>query len=427
MKVLIISPYFPPANAADMQRIRMSLPYFKKFDCFVEVMAVNMQEVDIVKDDLLIESVPNDITIHWVSAFSKKWTSKIGLGSIALRSLIYFYRGGCKLLESKKIDLVYFSTTQFPVCILGAFWKRKYNVPYIIDMQDPWYSTYYLSKPRNERPSKFWLSYFLNKFMEPIAMNSVDGIISVSSAYIDILKERYLNIKNIPTEIITFGAFSKDFDIAKNNISFQYNLNENTTNIVYVGRGGADMVDAVTLLFNAFKLGLKNKNHIYNNIRFYFIGTSYATNGKGIKSIEPISIKFGINDYVIEETDRLPFYATLNLLQKADVLFIPGSSDSQYTASKIYPYIMANKPIIAIFNALSSAVAILRKCTPENCVSTFQDEHNQVMNSICLFLENIITNRIKTMTYNDEVFKEYSAVSMVEKQVTLFNKIVNQS
>ena len=32
-RLLIISPNFPPLNAADMQRVRMSLPYFKDFGC----------------------------------------------------------------------------------------------------------------------------------------------------------------------------------------------------------------------------------------------------------------------------------------------------------------------------------------------------------------------------------------------------------
>ncbi|RZL26907.1 MAG: hypothetical protein EOO96_22520, partial [Pedobacter sp.] len=60
-KVLIISPYFPPTNAADSHRIRMSLPHFKKFGWDVEVVTVNERYSDLIKDDLLEQSIPKDI------------------------------------------------------------------------------------------------------------------------------------------------------------------------------------------------------------------------------------------------------------------------------------------------------------------------------------------------------------------------------
>ena len=124
-RVLIISPYFPLSNAADMQRIRMSLPYFKDYGWEAEVVTIDPKHSDIIKDDLLLESVPSDIPVHLIQAFSKKWTSKFGLGSISLRSLWFYRLKVNSLLKQKKNDLIYFSTTQFPVCILGAYWKKR--------------------------------------------------------------------------------------------------------------------------------------------------------------------------------------------------------------------------------------------------------------------------------------------------------------
>lgn len=213
-KVLIISPYFPPTNAADMQRIRISLPFFTEYGWEAEVVCVDKAYSDLSTDELLLQSLPSNLKVHYVKALSKKHTAKLGLGSIALRSLWYFKRKVNQLLRLNKYDLIYFSTTQFPVCILGAYWKNKFGIPYIIDMQDPWHSTYYQDKPKNERPAKYWFSYRLNEYLEPIAMKKVDGLISVSTAYIKTLQERYPNTKNIPTATITFGAFDKDLEIA---------------------------------------------------------------------------------------------------------------------------------------------------------------------------------------------------------------------
>jgi hypothetical protein len=88
VKVLIISPYFPPYNTADMQRMRMSLPYFEKFGWIPEVVTVRHPDNDTPTDSLLNKSIPKDITVHYVKALSKKITSKIGLGSIALTLLL---------------------------------------------------------------------------------------------------------------------------------------------------------------------------------------------------------------------------------------------------------------------------------------------------------------------------------------------------
>src|SRR5690606_1772161 len=140
-------------------------------------------------------------------------------------------------------DLIYFSTTQFPVCILGAYWKKKFGIPYVIDMQDPWHSTYYLDKPKNERPPKFWFSYRLNKYLEPLAMKGVDGLISVSGAYLETLHRRYPETRQLPQEVITFGAFEQDFEIARRHPELQpaFQRIPGCIHLVYVGRGGHDM------------------------------------------------------------------------------------------------------------------------------------------------------------------------------------------
>ncbi|RYD69443.1 MAG: hypothetical protein EOP53_27140, partial [Sphingobacteriales bacterium] len=192
----------------------MSLPYFREFGWEPEVVAVDAKYTDISTDNLLTESIPSDVPIHYVKALPKKWTSKVGLGSIAIRSLPFYRKQVNKLLKEKKFDLVYFSTTQFPVCILGSYWKKQFGVPFVIDMQDPWLSDYYKDKPKAERPPKYWIANKLNETLEPIAMKKVDGLIAVSSSYLKTLSARYENCRNIAQQTIPFGAFKNDFEIA---------------------------------------------------------------------------------------------------------------------------------------------------------------------------------------------------------------------
>jgi hypothetical protein len=407
-----------------MQRVRMSLPYFKELGWDAEVVIVDSNYIDAVKDDLLLESIPESIVIHKVKAFSKKITSKIGLGSLALRSILYYKKKVDQLLLSKKFDLIYFSTTQFPVCILGAYWKKKHGIPYVIDMQDPWHSDYYKNKPKAERPKKYWISYRLNKYFEPIAMKNVDGLISVSKAYIDTLKQRYPQLQHIPSEVITFGAFDVDFKIAAkyaNQLNIVFDRFHERINLVYIGRGGYDMRESLQILFECFKSGLKNDNNFFKKIHFNFIGTSYAPNGTGIQTIKPIAEEFGLANYVTEFTDRIGFFQSIRNLQAADGLIIIGSNDSSYTASKIFPYILTHRPTLAILHPESSAGAILKACNAGELI-TLQDDIAASEVVFKKFIEQIIHNR--PIEINFEVFAPYTSAYLTKMQTDLFDKVL---
>ncbi|WP_255486969.1 glycosyltransferase [Mucilaginibacter sp. SP1R1] len=424
-RLLIISPYFPPSNTADMQRIRTSLPYFIDFGWDVEIVSIHENYTDINQDPLLIESIPNSIKIHKIRALNKKLTSKLGIGSIALRSIFSYKKKVNKLLRLERFDLIYFSTTQFPICILGAYWKQRFNIPYVIDMQDPWHSDYYNNKPKHQRPVKHWFSHRLNKWLEPIAMKKVDGLISVSKDYINDLKQRYPQIKNIPSKTITFGIFKFDTEIAnKFKINFNTPLYSNHINIVCIGRGGADMYNAIKPLFAALKQGLFNDYNLFKNIRVYFLGTSYAQSGKGKKIILPLAIQYNLQDYIIESTDRLNYYHALSILQQADSLFIPGSDDPKYTASKIYPYLLTHKPILSIFHPNSPAIKELNKFAANY---TYSYTDTLLTNKIIDFLKKIINKTINYQEYNIDIMDKYAASNLTKHQCLLFNSVINKN
>jgi hypothetical protein len=418
-RVLIISPYFPPSNAADMQRIRMSLPYFAECGWQAEVVTVDERHSDMVKDEVLMDSLPADLKIHKVKALSKKVTSRFGLGSLALRSFWFYRQKVNQLLTASKFDLIYFSTTQFPVCVLGAYWKKRFGVPYVIDMQDPWHSEYYRDKPKDQRPPKYWFSYRLNKYLEPIAMKAVGGLISVSESYIADLKTRYPELASIPSSVIPFGYFEPDMGIASQNLDkFNNLLSTDHINLVYVGRGGMDMQKAITPVFVVLKQFIET--HPDTRLKLYFVGTSYALTGAGTPTISPLAKQLGIEDYVVEMTDRISYYHTLITLQQADALFIPGSDDPKYTASKIYPYLLAKKPLLAIFNPDSPAVTTLRLCGAQYVYG--YDATADLAKGLHEFFNKLTQHSFAPATYNTQQLEQFSALRMTAKQCLLFNQ-----
>ena len=406
-----------------MQRVRMSLPFFSEFGWDAEVVAVDPVFTDMQQDMLLTEGLPQKLKIHWVRAFDKKWTCKIGLGSLALRSLLFYLTKVNGLLKNGHYDLIYFSTTQFPVCVLGAYWKQRFGVPYVIDMQDPWHSDYYKNKPKAEWPRKYWFSYRLNKLLEPWAIRQVNGLISVSDEYIVSLKQRYPVIKAIPAVTIPFGAYAADIDIAASHSSeFRNLLPEGYSHVVYVGRGGADMHQAIIPLFKALQEVLKTRPDYLQKLRFCFIGTSYAPAGTGIPTIVPLAKAFGLEDYIIEVTDRISYYHALYTLRSAKALFIPGADSNGYTPSKLYPYLLLNKPILGIFSEMSPAISILHEYGAEWVYTVNQATASHILD----YIDGVLHHPGETVNYSVAAIEKYSARQLTASQSAFFDRVINE-
>jgi len=403
----------------------MSLPYFKEFGWQAEVVTVQPAYTDFPIDEMLSRSIPTDTTLHYVKALNQNITAKFGLGSVALRSLFYYRTKVNQLLAKETFDLIYFSTTQFPVCALGPYWKKKFKIPFVIDMQDPWYSDYYKGRPKNERPPKHWFSSRLNRLLEAMTMKKVDGLISVSEKYIDTLQERYPNTIDAPAAVITFGAFGPDTQIAaKHTEHLRDILIPGFKNIVYVGRGGTDMHAALTPLFKALASGIKSQPDLFRKLRLYFIGTSYAPAGKGIPTISPLADKYGVSGSVIEITDRISYFHTLKTLLQADALFIPGSDDVSYTASKIFPYLTTNKPLLAIVHPQSPIPRVFHDYGLKTCYS-YTKPAIATKESLD-FMTRILKEEVAVVTYNGEGSEKYTARNMARSQVTLFNRVIER-
>lgn len=425
-KILIISPNFPPINAADMHRVRQSLRYFPEMGWQATVVAVQPSFVEMSEDPLLIETIPAEAEIIRIRAFHPRTTRRFGLGNLGYRSLWFYLRTCNRLIRERKFDLIYFSTTAFPVMVLGRYWKWKFGIPFVIDMQDPWRNDFYLDKPAHERPPKFIMAWTMDKYMEAWTMKKVDGIISVSAGYPAMLMERYPEIRPAMCTVIPFGGASIDFEVlekarVKNPL---FTPSSGTIHLAYIGRGGHDMALAAGAIFSAVREGLQRQPGLFGKLRFFFVGTSYAADGQGQKTIQPVAEKFGVGSMVTEITDRLPYFTALQVLRDADMLIVPGSTDTSYTASKLYPYILAHRPLLAVFNEQSSVVNILSETSAGVCVTFRNEESPDTIGTRVFDALNGLLERIPFAPDTHwDAFEPYTAREATRRQVTFFDKI----
>ncbi len=351
-RLLIVSPHFPPVNAPDHQRVRMSLPYFRENGWDPTVLAVEAGEVEGSQDPLLATTVPADIAVHRVSAYGSRWTRRFGLGNLVYRSWFQLQAEGDRLLCDGDFDLVYFSTTQFVATALGARWLRRYGVPFVVDIQDPWRTDYYerAGAPRPPGGWKYFFARWQAKRLEARAWRDAAGFISVSESYLAQLRARYPWFAAKPSAVIPFGAPEADFVTARKltDLAPAFAREPGCTHIVAVGAVGPIMRAAILRLCKSLRAFRDAEPALAARLRFHFIGTSYAPAAYATPSVAPLAFECGVGDLVTESPARIGYFTALRTLLAADAIVIPGSDDPGYNPSKLAPCFLAEKPVLAL-------------------------------------------------------------------------------
>ena len=423
--ILIVSPHFPPINAPDYQRVRMALSYFREFGWEPVVLAVDPEFSENSRDESLLATLPSNAEVHRVRALPAGMTRRVGMGNLALRSLPYLRSKGNELLSSRSFDLVFFSTSMFPVMSLGPVWRKRFHIPYIIDFQDPWLTDYY--KGSALRPpggkAKYAFSNMLGRALEPRVVREAAHIIAVSPSYPEQLRARYPELNAKDFTVLPFAASERDFEFAKaSEIRHDvFTQNDGFTHWVYAGAAGAIMEKSIRSFFTALQWRLQQEPQLRSKLKIHFVGTDYANASRARKTVEPIAAEFDLNGIVDERTDRLPFLITLKLLTDADALLIFGSDDPSYTASKIFPYILARKPLLVIVHKKSSVCDIVKETQAGTLVTFSEDEQES---EIALRIKSQwLENQPVSAKTDWKVFERYTAHSMTASLCSVFNAI----
>lgn len=415
--VLCVSPHFPPANTPDMQRLRQSLPYFEDLGWRPVVFTVDPAWVECELDPLLLETLPNDLEIHQVHAIDAEKSRKFGIGNLGLRCYRSLKAAVDGYLKQNQVDLIYFSTTVFSVLALGPSWKKRFGTPFVIDMQDPWRNDYYFQQTRIRLSWKYRAYHLMNSVQEALTIPHASGLVSVSQGYIDELKQRYPAIAELPSLVQPFTVLERDFDIAAKLDPVK--LQTGSRNIVYIGRGGKDLTIAVTALLKAVK-DINQGGGDDARLRCYFIGTSYAPKGQGVKTIEPIARSLGIESDVVELTDRVSYFQALSTLKAADLLFAPGSDDERYTASKILPNLMAGKPLVSIFHEKSLVNSLLRELRLPHVVFNRESNLEELSSQVRSLINQLRENANRGVALPEE----WTSKGAAARQVELFDEAI---
>lgn len=430
-RVLIVSPAFPPVSTPDLQRVRMSLPHYRACGWQPVVLTVAPKYHEGVGEEALLTTIPPEVLVHRCSTLPLGLSKWFGLRNLGLRAWWPLFFAGSRLIRREKIDLVFFSNTQFMTFTLGRLWRLFHGTPYVIDLQDPWRTDAY-ERPGAPKPPGGW-KYRLARAnawaLEGWSYRRAAGFISVSEDYLRSLSTRYRWFSKVPSEVIRFGASEADLRAAQALPASGPSPTPGVVRLVYTGAAGPIMPHAIRVLFQALKRFKARHPEAASRLRLEFVGTSYAPAGRAAPAVLPEAAAFGVEDLVTENPVRLGHLEALQWQARADALLLLGSRDLAYSPSKLYPYFLTGRPMLGVVFAESVLGALMRTLGGSSLAEFREDGPTDTAEmAIIGFFEQALTGFPpgSVTPRNEKYFREeFLSDALTRKQCLLFDRAVS--
>jgi len=359
-RVLIVTSSYAPTMIADMHRARQLAWELPKLGWDVEILSpdAGYQKQSHIDGDSAAFFTP-DTAVHFVPEFLSGLFRAIGAGTIGWRAIVPMYRSGARLLRRRRFDLIYFSTAQFPLFLLGPAWRRRFGVPFVLDFHDPCYR----EAPAHGRPGegvKQAISRGLSKYTESGPTVAASGLVSVSPAYIEHLRRRYQArnpawLRASRQACIPFGALPDDLVEAAKGIGDENR--SGPARIVYVGAGAPIMHRSFSLICQALAELRSENRPLAEAVRIELYGTMTGWRDGDARPLADLARDRGIGDLVKEEPRWVSYRRSLELLVESDGALILGVDDAGYMPSKLFNYALSGKPLLASLHRRGPAFA----------------------------------------------------------------------
>lgn len=367
----MVSPHFPPDSSAAAHRVRLLAPHLPDAGWQPTVVTLEPASYEGRLDPGLAALVPATLDVVRATAWSPERTRPFGVGDLGLRAFTGLWHACRALLSRGEFDLVFI--TLYPVypALLGPRLKREFSVPFVLDYQDPWVGSWGLSVGGGSRGEADWksrASRLLGTWLEPRAVGSADALTAVSQGTIDGIVERIPAAGRIPHGVIPLGFDTSDFEALKRRpaVFSRFDPDDGNVHLVYVGTLLPNATDTLRLLLSALAQARRDDERA-RGLRLHLFGTSNQSNADRCRVL-PVAAEFGLSDVVTEAPGRLDYLDALAVLTHASGIVLLGSDEPHYTASKLYPALLARRSLLALFHEKSSVVSILRSVSREPTV-----------------------------------------------------------
>jgi hypothetical protein len=429
-RVLIIGADFAPSSYPPALRIRYFAQHLKQFGWEPVILTTDPRYYETAIDEENRNLLPEDLEVIRTPAIPAAVTRRVGFGDLGLRSLWHHWRAINRICRERQVDLIFVPIPPYPSIVLGRLAHARFGIPYVIDYIDPYVSEYYWKLPRSQRPPKHALAYYTARVLEPFGLKRVSAIVGVDTSYTADLFKRYSWLK-VEATGIPYGGEPADFDYLRQHprVNPVFDPQDGLLHVSYVGRGGPDMLPSLRAVFEAVLAGLERWPDLFRRFRLHFVGTTYAHEAQVQYQVLPLATELNLEQVVDEHPGRVPYLTAMQIMLDSQALLAVGSESVHYTASKIFPCILAGRPLLAVFHEKSSVVTILNETQASEVIefgesrpisATVEDIAKQLRDLLALPRDSHSPTRW-------EVFERYTAKAMTGRLAVVFDRVASSN
>ncbi len=378
----MITQKFPPFNGVGVLRVTKFVKYIQDFGWRPVVLTCKRQEnhLDAV-DEKLLDGIPEDLSIHRVNAPSlydvyrlvggraKQGSFSLSKNSMAslIRSLFvpdqyvawYFtgVRKAKEIFQVENIDAIYSTSPRETSHLIGRTLHLKYKCPWIADFRDPWIE-------KQHRPKRIQPLEQFEKYLQKIVLRDSDCILA---AWPGIIRSFEPDIEE-KTQVLTNGFDEEDFRGIEPHVFPKFTF-------LYAGSLFKEL--SPLPMFEALDVLLRTRPKLRQRMQFVLVGRQDAF-------VRDTITKYELEPYV-DIIPQIPHRECLQYILGADVLIF-SIPDKQWIPSKIFEYLRAGRPILAIADQDSDAVQMIRRVNPGLCFAS--RDPGQIAGHISNLLQN---------------------------------------
>lgn len=363
-RVLLISAHFPPDNGAATHRLRLLAPHLPSAGWEPTVLTIE-PDGEMVAEPGLLALVPDRLRVVRVRPLPR---TLVRVGDVGLRGLPALARTARALHRERAFDLAFICVPSHYVAYLGPYLRARLGLRFVLDYSDPWVSSWGLTVGGGPSGAVDWKSVgsrWLGLLAEPVVVAAASGLSGVSERTLVEVLQRNPGAARIPRLELPLGGTADDFEELRRSPRRNPHFDP-ADGLVHACSVGALLplgLETLRALLGAAARLRDARPAEFARLRLHFFGTSNQTTRSAAPRVLPIAAELGVADIVSEVPERLPYLDALTVLTQASAILMLGSSERHYTASKVYPGLLARRPVLALYHAESTVVRVLRAAT----------------------------------------------------------------
>lgn len=424
-RALVITYYWPPAGGPGVQRWLKFVTYFKEFGIEPVVFIPDNPHYPL-QDKSIVSEIPEGIEIirfpikepyGFAKVFSKKKTNQVSSGIITnknqsvLEKLLLWIRGNFfipdarigwvkpavgflkEYLAKNDMDIVISSGPPHSLHLIGMALKEELGIKWVADFRDPWTTIHYHQSLRlNKRAQKKHLK------LESKVLNNSDLVVVTSAR----TKKEFQKITSVPIEVISNG-----YDILEKiapNLDPQFSI----------AHIGSLLTNRNPELLWEILSELKDKNKVFSkNLLIKLVGTVSEDVLKSL-AVFGLTENYKTLGYVShQEAIQIQHDAQVLLLVEID-----SPETKSIIPGKLFEYVAANRPILAIGPEGSDVEAIIKE-TNTGVYFKYTDKE-KLKQQLQLYYEDYLRANLNV---NSKNIQKYSRSALTKSLSTILLNI----